>query len=37
MPPPDTGGGDAMVTYEALFSFCIVIISIIALFQGKKK
>ena len=26
-----------MVTYEALFAFCLVIISIIALFQGNKK
>ena len=26
-----------MVTYEALFSFCLVVIGIIALFQGKKK
>ena len=30
-------GGDAMVTYEGLFSFCLVIIGIIALFQGNKK
>ena len=26
-----------MVTYEALFAFCLVIIGIIALFQGNKK
>ena len=26
-----------MDTYEALFAFCLVIISIIALFQGNKK
>ncbi|WP_425515992.1 putative holin-like toxin [Ligaoa zhengdingensis] len=26
-----------MVTYEALFSFCLVIIGVIALFQSKKK
>ncbi len=25
-----------MVTYEALFSFCLVIIGVIALFQSKK-
>jgi len=26
-----------MVTYEALFAFCLVIISVIALIQGNKK
>jgi len=26
-----------MVTYEGLFAFCLVIISVIALVQGKQK
>ena len=31
-------GGDAMVTYDGLFAFCLVIIGIISLFfQAKKK
>ena len=30
-------GGMRMVTYEALFAFCLVIISIVALFKDNKK
>ena len=36
-PVPTGKGVMRMVTYEALFAFCLVIISIIALFQGNKK
>lgn len=30
-------GGDAMVTYEGLFQFCLVVIGIISLLHNRKK
>ena len=34
---PHRKGVALMVTYEGLFAFCMLIVSIIALFQGNKK
>ena len=36
-PVPTGRGVMRMVTYEALFAFCLVIISIVALFKDNKK
>ena len=36
-PVPTGKGVMRMVTYEALFAFCLVIISIVALFKDNKK